>query len=144
MSLVHFTPFQTLDAIREHLSRSLEDSNNFTCSGSNWYLPIEITEDDSNFYLNTVAPGIDPSKISVEVENGIVTVSTEITRRELKENEKVHLSDFCYGNFKRSVKIGNNIDTENINASYKLGLVTITIPKSSKAIKKLVEIKNLD
>jgi len=144
MSFGEISPFQTIEALREHLARSFEENTECTCSISNWYLPIEVSEDESNFYVRTLVPGLDPNKINIEVENGIVTISAEFIKRELNENEKIHISDFCYGKLKRSVKIGTNIESDNISATDKQGLLNITIPKTAKAVRKNIEIKNLE
>lgn len=144
MSLIRFTPFHTLDVIREQLARTFEESDNLCCAGDTFYLPIELSEDEKSYYLRINAPGIDPEKISIEVEEGVVTVGYENKSRELKENEKMHISEFCYGQFKRSIKLGNTIDTENICAEYLNGVTTVTIKKSPESTKKVIKIQNME
>ncbi len=139
MSLVRFTPFETLDTFRDQLLKTYE-SEDVCYSSGNWYLPVEIIEDDSNFQIRSIAAGMNPEDITLEYENGILTIACELTRKELEENEKIHMSDFCYGKFKRSVKVGQNVDSENITASYNQGILNITIPKASTALKKTIAI----
>jgi HSP20 family protein len=144
MSLVRFTPFETLDTVREQLLRNFEEPSDTCFSSGNFYLPIELTEDDTNFYVRSIVPGVKTEHISLETEDGILTISCEMNRRELKENEKMHLSDFCYGKFKRSIKMGKNIDPESITADYKQGILNITIPKSAKSLKKTITIQEAE
>lgn len=144
MSIVRFAPFQTLDTIREQLARTFEENSECCTSTGNIYLPLEVSEDNANFYVKTIVPGLNSEDISIEVENGLLSISCETKAPELKEGEEYHLSEFCYGKFRRALRLGNIIDSENIVAEYKSGILSLTVPKSPKALKKTVKINNVE
>lgn len=140
MSLVRFTPFQALEEMREQLSNAYnEDSANY-CSSSSLYMPIEIVESEKSFIIRSIVPGSRAEDITITSENGYITIEAKALRQELSETEKLHLSEFCYGSFHRTIKIGQNIVSDEISAALNDGILTVTIPKSSKAIKRVIKV----
>ncbi|NCC71117.1 Hsp20/alpha crystallin family protein [bacterium] len=142
MSLITLTPFKNFDTIRDCLLNEFEEANSCYSSDNVQYLPVELIENDDKYIVRGIAPGIKAENINIEIEEGILSISYEHLPQNLNENETLHFSDFKYGEFQRTIKLGQNIEIENIYADYKEGIININIPKSQKALKKTIKINS--
>jgi len=104
---------------------------------------VNITEKEDAFHLKLVAPGKEKKDFDVELEKDTLTIST-ITENEIGEDHtQFTRREFDYASFTRSFWIPETIDTKNIKANYKNGLLSIVLPKLKEAIpepKKKIEI----
>ncbi|MCX4807551.1 Hsp20/alpha crystallin family protein [Streptomyces sp. NBC_01214] len=88
-------------------------------------IAIEVTNKDGQYTLRAELPGMDPDKdIQITVEGDTLTVSAEHT--ESKE-EKDH-SEFRYGSFQRTVRLPGPIPSDEVEAAYEDGVLTVRVP----------------
>lgn len=117
--------------------------NNFT-EGN---LPAtNVSETDKYFSIELSVPGFKKDDIKIEVGKDILKISaeTEMSNEEKDEDKKVLRREFKKSSFVRSFTIPENIDTENISAIQKDGILHISLPKQDKALEnkvKKIEIK---
>jgi HSP20 family protein len=107
-----------------------------------WMPSVNIKERENDFKIDLAVPGMDKKDLSIEVENGLLVVSGE-RKEEMKENnEKITRREFHYGSFKRSFTLPESANAEQITASYKDGLLSLTVAKQddskSKSKKQIV------
>lgn len=116
--------------------------NDAVRSNRNSFAPnIDISENDNEFVIEVEVPGVDKENIQIDVENNILTISGERKFEEKKENKQYHRVETHYGIFSRTLSLPDNADSESVKASYENGILTITINKSEKSLKKQIEIK---
>lgn len=107
---------------------------------------INITENLSNFVVELAAPGLQKENFSIEVEEVTLKISSQkIESKEKSEQKKSsHFikREFNFISFERSFKLPENINSEDIQATYENGVLRVTLPKmeEKKALKKMVEI----
>lgn len=110
----------------------LMDWSNSNFAGTNSTLPaVNIREDDNEFHLEVAAPGMKKDDFKVNYDNGRLTISSEHkSEEEKKEGENVMRREFSYQSFQRSFSVAENVvDAEKIKASYKDGILHISMPK---------------
>jgi HSP20 family protein len=96
------------------------------------YPLININEDHDNFYVDALAPGIDPKKIDISVVRNRLTISGE--KKGLDVNQEcIHRSERSAGRFVRTVELPMDVSSSGISARYKNGILTIIMPKSEEA-----------
>lgn len=100
-----------------------------------------IIEKDTSFLITMALPGLTKKDIKLDLIDNKLTVSGEYEKEENKEGDRFVSREIRSGSFHREFKLGNHIDTEKINASFKDGLLHITLPKSEKASPKTISIK---
>ena len=91
---------------------------------------VNIRETDNAFQLELLAPGLQKSDIQVQIDQHLLTVSFE--KKQENEEKKEHFirREFSTKSFKRTFTLNEKIDTENIQATYEQGILTITLPKT--------------
>ena len=111
---------------------NLMDWSNSNFAGTDSTLPaVNIREDDNEFHLEVAAPGMKKDDFKVNYDNGRLTISSEHkSEEEKKEGENVMRREFSYQSFQRSFSVAENVvDAEKIKASYKDGILHISMPK---------------
>jgi HSP20 family protein len=95
-------------------------------------LPMDSVRRDGELVLRFDVPGVDPEKIDVTVDKGVLTVSA--TREETKtEGENPVVRERRFGSFTRRVRLGDNLDADAIEASNGGGVLEIRIPVREEA-----------
>jgi HSP20 family molecular chaperone IbpA len=90
----------------------------------------EFKEDDSNYYIKAELPGIEKENININVDKNRVLIYAEKKEEaEEKSDFKYESSEIYYGSFSRSYSLITPIDSENVKASLKNGILYLTIPK---------------
>ena len=93
--------------------------------------PVNIKESEIAFLLEVVAPGLKKENFNVEIDSELLTISSEIKE---EQESKFRRREFRTASFKRSFKLPENVNTEDINAVYQDGILTITLPKKEETL----------
>ena len=93
------------------------------------YPKVNVYEYDEKVGIIAEIPGFDKKHLNVEVEDGVLTVSGEKHHIKEDENAKVLRRELKASSFKRNFELGENLDGENIKATFKNGILNIDIPK---------------
>jgi HSP20 family protein len=106
-------------------------------------MPMDAWREGDVFVLEFDLPGIDPGAVDLDVERNVLTVRVE--RALLGEGQReVLVAERPRGVFSRQVMLGDNLDTERIEAGYAGGVLTLKIPVAEKAKPRKIEIKAAD
>jgi HSP20 family protein len=104
---------------------------------------VDIADKDNSYEITADLPGMDEKNIEVQVSNGNLTIKGE--KKEEKEEKKkgYYLQERHFGSFERTFGIPEGVDADKIEASFKKGVLTITLPKKPEAQKpsKKIEVK---
>ena len=129
------SPFADFDQLRRGMLR-LFDSVAGDASGdvgAGVFPPMNITQDDDNFYLRAEVPGIKADELSISAVRNRVSVSG---RRQIPaEHERVsyHRKERAEGSFNRTVTLPSEVDAQRVDARYADGVLTLTLPKAEEA-----------
>ena len=86
-------------------------------------------------------PGIEPKNVEVAVESGILSLRGTRTFEKAAEGETYHRVERAYGAFERSFTLPGNVDAERIQATYRNGVLHLSVPKREEAKPKAISIK---
>jgi HSP20 family protein len=105
--------------------------------------PIDLVEQDKAFQMTAEMPGLDEKNIEVNVANGVLTIKGQKEEEKVEKKEDFHLRERRFGSFARSVRIPETVDADKIEASFKNGVLKVTLPKKLEAQKpvKKIEVK---
>ena len=102
-----------------------------------------ILEHPDSFELNLAAPGLKKDDFKINLENNILTISSELENEKHEEGKNFTRKEFFYGSFSRSFTLPKSINTEKIKAEYADGILKVVLPKKDEAkveIKKEIKI----
>jgi HSP20 family protein len=101
----------------------------------------DVIETEREIRVVTEMPGLRRENIEIDVENNVLTIRGE-KREQRTEGEKGrwHLAERRYGTFTRSFVLPRDVDSDNIQAGFQDGVLTVTVPKSEKARRRRIEV----
>jgi HSP20 family protein len=109
-------------------------------SESGWVPALDVKETKDNIVVTAEIPGLSPKEVEVSISGDLLTIKGEKKQEKEEKDESYHLIERRYGAFSRSIRLATDVDTKNIKATHKDGVLTITLPKSEKAKEKQIKI----
>jgi HSP20 family protein len=104
-----------------------------------WAPPVDVAEEKDTIIVRVEVPGMNEQDLKVGFEDGVLTVSGE-RQFERKEDRNYHRIERTYGTFSRTFTLPRTVDQDSIAASYRDGILEITIPKREEAKPKQIQI----
>lgn len=115
---------------------SLFDWTNRNFSNTATTLPsVNVKENDNEYIVEMAVPGMKKDDFQVVVNDNVLTIKSEVKNEcEEKDGNNYTRKEFCYQSFQRSFNLNNNVvDDAKIKATYKDGILNITLPKKEEA-----------
>jgi HSP20 family protein len=105
--------------------------------------PINMGVTQEAVEIYAFAPGVNPAKLEVNVDRGVLTISGERPGELPQESEKlsVYADERFAGTFKRAISLPDDADSSRIEAKYGDGILRITVPKRENAKPRRIEIR---
>lgn len=107
---------------------------------SEWLPSLDVSETKNNYIVNAEIPGIDPKEVEISLNDNILTIKGEKKQEKEEENENYHVIERSYGSFTRSLRLPGQIQGDKVKATYKNGILKITLPKTEEAKKKEIKV----
>jgi HSP20 family protein len=105
---------------------------------------VNIKELDSQFEIELAVPGMNKDDFEIEVEDGVLSISSTQEEEQVNEKGKFTRREFSYSSFRRSFTLPDSVDPTKIDATYKEGVLLVLLPKDKEAQpqpKKLIKIR---
>jgi HSP20 family protein len=140
-TLVRWDPVREVAAMHTELSRLMnglfEGNGRATQS---WVPTLDVWETDDAVVYAFDLPGVAKDSISVEVEDGALTVGASREQSKEIDTERFHRLERRYGTFARTVGLPQGVTADQITAAYDAGVLNVTVPKPEQAKPKKIEI----
>lgn len=144
MAIVRWDPFRDMAQISDRLNRMFADESLRTFRDDAygaWIPPVDILEKGENLIIRAELPGVQKDEIDVRIENGILSLRGERKRESEGEEDGAYRLERVYGSFSRSFALPTTVDSSRVAATFKEGVLEISIPKSEEAKPKRVKIE---
>lgn len=147
MSMVRFDPFRDLATMQDRINRIFGDAytRRFDEDDLNqrgeWSPAVDIYENaNQEIVLKAELPGIAREDIDLRVEHNTLTLRGERKRDTDVKQEQYHRVERAYGAFSRSFSLPSRIDTEQVRAEFKDGVLAITLPVKAAAKPRQIDV----
>jgi len=117
--------------------RSVFDVEPFWQREPSWQMTpaMDMAETDKAYEISAELPGMSESDVEVVAANGMLTIKGEKKEEKEEKNKGYYLSERSYGSFQRRLQIPDEVDTDKIEATFKKGVLIVTLPKTVEAQK---------
>jgi len=130
-TLVRWEPFREIAALQNDMGRLMSaflgQANGE--DGRTWVPAVDVWETENELVYAFDLPGIPEDKISVEFDDGSLTISGERERTEKVDNDRFYRYERRYGSFSRTVGLPQGIGENDVKADYHDGVLEITVKK---------------
>lgn len=145
MTLVRFEPFRGMESMLRQFNELFDELDRSLPARfelGTFSPRVDVSEDEHNVYIQAELPGVAKEDVKVTIsKDGVLTI-----RGEKKQERKVEERNFLrvertFGSFSRSFMLPENLKTDQIDARFENGVLTITIPKAEPSKPEEVEVK---
>ena len=145
--LTNTHPFEEIEKARSEMDRLLDaflfgvPQKEDSWEEAEWLPAVDVAETNNEVVVNVEAPGMDPKEFDISMKEGTLTIGGEKKQEKAEGEEDYHLVERRYGTFTRSILLPQQVESDKISASYKNGVLTVTVPKSEETKRKEIKIK---
>jgi HSP20 family protein len=146
MLVRYWQPLKEMDLVRrqfdqlfDELTQSPATNNSKTDTQVTWRPAVELETTDDQIIVRAQLPGMAIQDLDVEVTQEAVSISGERRKQDSEQNDSLK-SEFRYGKFQRVISLPAVIQTDKVQAEYKDGILTLTLPKVIEVRNKVVKI----
>jgi HSP20 family protein len=146
MAIVRWNPARDLMQMREEMDRLFNqflrrgDGEEATWAQGLWAPPVDIYETDDAFMLKAELPGFSKEDVNIEIHENRLIIRGERKRETEAKEEQYHRLERAYGRFERAFWLPTTVDAEQIQATFKDGVLELRLPKSAAAKPKQIPI----
>ncbi|GAB4212794.1 MAG: Hsp20/alpha crystallin family protein [Synechococcales cyanobacterium] len=142
MALVRWEPFREIDTIQRQMNRlfdelmpTRETSDSFT------FMPAaELHENGDTITVKLEVPGLEAKDLDVQVTAEAVAITGERRSETRSEDKGVTRTEFRYGSFQRLIPLPSRVQNDKVQAEYKDGILTLTLPKVEDEKNRVVKV----
>jgi len=144
--LAELTPFRDFERMRREMDRFWDPFFDGRLrrrieEGGEWLPSLDVAETKNELVVKVEVSGMAPKDIDISLSDGVLTIKGEKKQEKEEKEADYHLVERSYGSFTRSIRLPKEVQNDKISASYKDGILKVTLPKSEEAKKKEIKIK---
>jgi len=137
------SPLADFDSVRREMLRLFDSVAGDTSGdvGAGVFPPMNITQDNDNYYVRAEIPGIKPNELSISAVRNRLSLAG---KREIqREHDRVsyHRKERSEGAFNRTVTLPTEIDADRVDAKYADGILTLTLPKAEETKPRQIKVR---
>jgi len=141
-----WSPFRHLSMLRDEIDRLFDSPLNALTSNSqqflNGWLPsVDLYDNHEHLVLRAELPGMKKEDIDISLHGDVLTLSGERKEEETFDKAEPYRSERFLGRFQRTLTLPVAVDASKVQASYKDGILTVTLPKAEEAKPKQIQVK---
>ncbi len=145
MAIIRWQPFQEIDALHRQMDRIFDEMLTVKRQPEiAWKPAVELQDTDDNLILRAQIPGMEAKDLDIRVTREAVAITGEHRYENKAENSGNIRSEFRYGKFHRVISLPTAIQNDKVQAEYKNGILTLTLPKVTEARRQVVKINLAD
>ena len=145
-SITTWKPLHDLFSTRREIDRIFDNffgnqGISRSTTDSTWAPPVDVVDAEDHVEFRAEVPGLSKGDVQVSVTENVLTIKGEKKGESENKNVGYHLVERSYGQFQRSFSLPMNLRTDDIDASFKSGVLTISVPKTKKEEAKEIPIR---
>ena len=106
-----------------------------------WMPALDVREDEDRYRVKVDLPGLTREQVELNFEGDVLTISGERKEEHEENNSQMHRAERFLGKFTRSLRFQGDVQAEKIDATFKDGVLEVTLPKAEAARKHKIEVK---
>jgi HSP20 family protein len=141
-TLTRFEPYRDVSSLNDEVERVFRQTfGSPTATSAGAFSPaLDVEETEDGFTLHVELPGVRPEDVDVSLKASVLTITGERPFYEGKNAEHFRRIERHVGRFHRAVRLPDRVDGTGVAATYRDGLLTITVPKAEEAKPRRIQV----
>ncbi len=140
-----WSPFEDLVNMQRELGHVFDSLfTDFDANGSfvnQWAPHVDVMEHKDAYLIKAELPGVKKDDVKIVVQDSVLKIKGEKNQENEEKDSNYHRIERSYGSFERSFNLPTGVKSDKIDATYKDGVLTVTLPKAEEAKPKEIEVK---
>ncbi|HEX9871416.1 MAG TPA: Hsp20/alpha crystallin family protein [Candidatus Tectomicrobia bacterium] len=145
MALVPWRPFEDFGTLRREMDRLLErffgEPSGVERPAGSWAPRTNVTEANESLTITAELPGLEAKDVDVALSGDMLTIKGEKKQEKEEKDEYHHMVERSYGAFARMVRLPAPVAADKIKATFKNGVLTVTLPKTEETKPKAIPVQ---
>jgi HSP20 family protein len=146
MTIVRWEPLREFGTLQNEMNRLFntvfDTPSPNTGALRRWVPAMDLVESDDHFLLRADLPGLSEDDVTIEFEDGTLTVSGERKAGHESKGDGYYRVERAFGSFSRSLTLPQGVDPEAVTASFDRGVLEVRVPKPEERRPRRIEISN--
>jgi HSP20 family protein len=146
MAIVRWDPFRDLAVLHDRMNRLFDETLSRGRNGEPaeltgaWTPSVDVFENPDKFEIVAELPGLTKDDIQLELKENVLTLRGERKFENEYKDQTCHRMERSYGQFVRSFSLPTQVEAGKVEAKFKDGILTVTVPKAAAAKPRVIEI----
>jgi HSP20 family protein len=138
-----YDPFRDVASLQSEMDRLFRGAlgGNAPATAGAFAPALDVEETEDGFTLFVELPGVAAEDVDITLEENVLTVSGERSFYSDKQADGFRRVERSFGRFHRAVRLPDRVDADKVEAAYRDGLLTITVPKAEEAKPRRIEVR---
>lgn len=142
----NWSPFWHLTTLRDEIDRLFESPLAELTRGTQqflggWLPAVDLFDDKENVVVRVELPGMKKEDIEISLHEGVLTIGGERKEEHKTKEAEMYRSERFLGRFQRTITLPSPVKADKVSATYKDGMLTVTLPKTEESKPKQIEVK---
>jgi len=142
--LWNWSPVEQLSTLREEINRLFDspfgELTRHMELFNGWTPALDVYEDKDNLIVKAELPGMKREEIDISFHDGTLTITGERKYEEKNEDAETYRAERFFGKFHRTLALPKPVQSDKATATYKDGILTVTLPKTEEAKPKQIQV----
>lgn len=141
MALIRWQPFREIETLRRQFDELFEElAGESRQSEMTWMPAVELQDKDDRLILRAQLPGVEGKDLDIRVTREAVYIAGEHRYENKEEHKGYFRTEFRYGKFQRAIPLPIQVQNDRVEADFKNGILTLTLPKVEEVQRRVVRI----
>lgn len=141
MAIQRWEPFREMMSLRDTMERLFEETMMRPWAAGPTTIPIDLYQTDTDVFIKASLPGIRPENVEITCSGETCTIRGEIKAERETKREDYFLQERRYGSFSRTLTLPISVRTEQAEANFEHGVLTLRLPKSPEAQPRKIQVR---
>lgn len=145
MALIRWQPFPEMETMRRQMDQIFDEMVGVNCEAQKTWKPaVEIQDTEDKVILRAEIPGVEGKDLDIRVTREAVAIAGEHRYEKKASSGGYFHTEFRYGKFQRVIALPVAVQNDQVQAEFKDGILTLTLPKVTEARRKVVKVNLAD
>jgi len=142
MALIRWQPFHEMESLRRQMDQLFDEFAGMSreTRSTAWAPAIELKDENDHLVLRAEIPGVEGKDLDIQVAREAVSISGEHRYEKKTEEKGFYRSELRYGNFQRTIPLPVPVENDKVQAEFKNGILTLTLPKAEEVRRKVFKV----
>lgn len=140
-----WSPYRDLVNMQREIGRVFDslftDNDTEGAYVAQWAPRVDVMENKDSYMIKAELPGVDKGNVKIVLQDNVLTIKGEKKEEKEEKDLNLHRVERTFGTFERAFSLPANVKSDKIDASFKDGILTVTLPKVEEAKPKEIEVK---